>query len=134
MNAKDKKAAHGEVTFLKVLKGPTIIKFHENFSHGNSIFIVMEYCSNGNLDQLIQRRIQSRQKFTTDQIFFEVISAFGTVGLSTGITAQMPPFGQIILMALMFGGRLGLVVVATALAVRQTKVHFEYPKERPLIG
>ena len=73
-------------------------------------------------------------KFTTDQIFFEVVSAFGTVGLSTGITAQMPPFGQIILMALMFGGRLGLVVVATALAVRQTKVHFEYPKERPLIG
>jgi Trk-type K+ transport system membrane component len=73
-------------------------------------------------------------KFTTDQIFFEVVSAFGTVGLSTGITAQMPPFGQVILMALMFGGRLGLVVVATALAVRQTKVHFEYPKERPLIG
>ena len=50
MNAKDKKAAHSEVTFLKVLKGPTIIKFHENFSHHNSIFIVMEYCSNGNLD------------------------------------------------------------------------------------
>jgi trk system potassium uptake protein TrkH len=73
-------------------------------------------------------------KFTTDQIFFEVISAFGTVGLSTGITPEMPPFGQFILMALMFGGRLGLVVVATALAVRQTKVHFEYPKERPLIG
>ena len=73
-------------------------------------------------------------KFTTDEIFFEVVSAFGTVGLSTGITAQMPPFGQFILMALMFGGRLGLVVVATALAVRQTKVHFEYPKERPLIG
>ena len=72
--------------------------------------------------------------FTTDQIFFEVVSAFGTVGLSTGITPQMPVFGQFILMALMFGGRLGLVVVATALAVRQTKVHFEYPKERPLIG
>lgn len=68
MNAKDRKAAHSEVTFLKVLKGPTIIKFHENFSHGNTIFIVMEYCSNGNLDQLIQRRIQSRSSFTTDQI------------------------------------------------------------------
>ena len=66
MNSKDKKAAHGEVTFLKVLKGPTIIKFHENFSCGNSIFIVMEYCSKGNLDQLISRRIQSRTKFRTD--------------------------------------------------------------------
>ena len=68
MNAKDKKAAHGEVTFLKVLKGPTIIKFHENFSHGNSIFIVMEYCSKGNLDQLIQRYIHSKARMTTDQI------------------------------------------------------------------
>ena len=66
LNQKDKKAAHGEVTFLKVLKGPTIIKFHENFSHGNSIFIVMEYCSKGNLDQLIQRRIQSKAMFSTD--------------------------------------------------------------------
>ena len=50
MNSKDRKAAQGEVTFLKVLKGPTIIKFHEYFTHGNGIFIVMEYCSKGNLD------------------------------------------------------------------------------------
>lgn len=57
MSRKDQKAAHGEITFLKVLRGPTIIKFHENFQHGNSIFIVMEYCSEGNLDQLIQKRI-----------------------------------------------------------------------------
>ena len=68
MNAKDKRAAHGEVTFLKVLKGPTIIKFHENFIHGNSIFIVMSYCSKGNLDQLIQRRIQSKANFDKEQI------------------------------------------------------------------
>ncbi len=53
LNTRDKKAAHGEVTFLKVLKGPTIIKFHDNFANGNLISIVMEYCSNGNLDQLI---------------------------------------------------------------------------------
>lgn len=66
MNAKNKKAAHSEVTFLKVLCGPTIIQFHENFSHGNSIFIVMEYCSKGNLDQLIQRRINSGGNFSKD--------------------------------------------------------------------
>ena len=50
MNQKEKRAAHEEVNFYKVLKGPTIIKFHENFSHGMSLFIVMEYCSRGNLD------------------------------------------------------------------------------------
>ena len=50
MNSKDKKAAQGEFFFYKVLKGPTIIKFHEYFTHGNGIFIVMEYCSKGNLD------------------------------------------------------------------------------------
>ena len=68
LNPRDQKAAHGEVTFLKVLKGPTIIKFHENFANGELISIVMEYCSNGNLDQLIQQRIVSRCKFSTDQI------------------------------------------------------------------
>ena len=72
--------------------------------------------------------------FSTDQLIFEVISAFGTVGLSTGITPAMPMFGQLVLMALMFIGRLGTVVVASSLAARVTHVHYELPKERPLIG
>ena len=72
--------------------------------------------------------------FSTDQLVFEVISAFGTVGLSTGITPTMPIFGQFVLMALMFIGRLGTVVVASSLAARVTHVHYELPKERPLIG
>lgn len=72
--------------------------------------------------------------FTTDQIIFEVISAFGTVGLSTGITGLMPPMAQVVLMILMFVGRLGTVVVASSLAARVTHVHYELPKERPLIG
>ena len=72
--------------------------------------------------------------FNTDQLIFEVISAFGTVGVSTGITPAMPVFGQFVLMALMFIGRLGTVVVATSLAARVTHVHYELPKERPLIG
>ena len=72
--------------------------------------------------------------FTTDQIIFEVISAFGTVGLSTGITGLMPPMAQVVLMILMFVGRLGTVVVASSLAARVTHVHYELSKERPLIG
>jgi Trk-type K+ transport system membrane component len=72
--------------------------------------------------------------FSTDQIIFEVISAFGTVGLSTGITAALPPAAQIVLMLVMFVGRLGTVVVASSLAARVTHVHYELPKERPIIG
>ena len=72
--------------------------------------------------------------FTTDQIIFEVISAFGTVGLSTGITGSLPPMAQLVIMAVMFIGRLGTVVVASSLAARVTHVHYELPKERPIIG
>jgi trk system potassium uptake protein len=73
-------------------------------------------------------------KFTLDQILFEVLSAAATVGLSTGITAELPDFAKVWLSVLMFVGRLGPVVVASALALRITKRHYELPKERPLIG
>jgi len=72
--------------------------------------------------------------FSLDEILFDVISAAATVGLSTGITADLPAFHQIWLAFLMFVGRIGPVVVASALALRVTKRHYELPKERPLIG
>jgi potassium uptake TrkH family protein len=78
--------------------------------------------------------LQVLTDFSTDQIIFEVISAFATVGLSTGITSQLPAVGQLILIALMFTGRIGPTAVASALAVRRVKSHIELPKERPLIG
>jgi potassium uptake TrkH family protein len=72
--------------------------------------------------------------FTLEQLLFEVVSAVGTVGLSTGITAQLPEHAKFLLALLMLFGRLGPIIVATSLALRRTKRHFEYPKERPLIG
>ena len=72
--------------------------------------------------------------FTLDQLLFEVVSAVGTVGLSTGITTQLPEHAKFLLALLMLFGRLGPIIVATSLALRRTKRHFEYPKERPLIG
>jgi Trk-type K+ transport system membrane component len=71
---------------------------------------------------------------TMDRLLFEVISAFGTVGLSTGITAGLPVAGKIILMLLMFIGRLGPVTFASALALRERRTAYEFPKERPIIG
>jgi Trk-type K+ transport system membrane component len=73
-------------------------------------------------------------KFSTDELLFEIISAAGTVGLSTGISAELPEYGKFMLSLLMLFGRLGPIVVATSLAIRRTKRHFEYPRESPLIG
>ena len=69
-----------------------------------------------------------------DQTAFEVISAFGTVGLSTGITAEVTVVGQIILVLLMFIGRLGPITFASALALRERRLLYQLPKERPIIG
>jgi Trk-type K+ transport system membrane component len=72
--------------------------------------------------------------FTTDQLLFEIISSIGTVGLSTGITADLPNHAKFLISLVMLFGRLGPIVVATSLALRRTKRHFEYPRESPLIG
>jgi Trk-type K+ transport system membrane component len=72
--------------------------------------------------------------FTLDQILFDVVSAVGTVGLSTGISSSLPDHAKFLFSLLMLFGRLGPIVVATSLALRKTQRHFEYPRERPLIG
>lgn len=73
-------------------------------------------------------------QFSSDQIMFEVISAFGTVGLSTGITAKLTAGSQAVLMVLMYLGRIGPITLVTALAVRNTKRRYHLPIERPFIG
>lgn len=67
-------------------------------------------------------------------IVFEVISAFATVGLSTGVSADMPPAGQAVLSLLMYVGRVGTITVAAALAAHYGQPQFRYPEERPIIG
>jgi Trk-type K+ transport system membrane component len=56
------------------------------------------------------------------------------VGLSTGITSDLPPAGQLILIVLMFIGRLGPITFASGLALNDRSVSYELPKERPIIG
>ncbi|MEY3614879.1 MAG: hypothetical protein RL752_787 [Actinomycetota bacterium] len=73
-------------------------------------------------------------EFPLDMIIFDVLSAVCTVGLSTGVTMDMHDPGKVMFAILMFIGRVGPVSMATALALRKAKRHFEYPKESPLIG
>jgi trk system potassium uptake protein TrkH len=67
-------------------------------------------------------------------VLFETISAFSTVGLSTGITADLPPLGEFVIIALMFIGRVGTITVATALALGDSRRPYRYPEENPIVG
>ncbi|GMA41031.1 TrkH family potassium uptake protein [Mobilicoccus caccae] len=67
-------------------------------------------------------------------VLFDVTSAFGTVGLSMGITPELPAGGQITLMVLMFLGRVGTFTAASALALRTATRHYHLPEERPIVG
>ncbi|MFC4494888.1 TrkH family potassium uptake protein [Streptomyces ovatisporus] len=73
-------------------------------------------------------------EYSLDRSLFEVVSAFATVGLSTGITADLPRLELLLLTALMFIGRLGPITVASALALRQRVRMYDLPEERPVIG
>ncbi|MGV9778653.1 TrkH family potassium uptake protein [Streptosporangium sp. NPDC003464] len=72
--------------------------------------------------------------FKLDRVLFEVVSAFGTVGLSTGITPDVGTSGHLVLTTLMFIGRLGPVTLGAALALHVQTRRFRYPEERPLVG
>lgn len=65
---------------------------------------------------------------------YESISAFGTVGLTSGLTEDLPPAGLYVLAALMFAGRVGIITFAAALAVRHRSTRYRYPEGRPILG
>ena len=67
-------------------------------------------------------------------VFFETISAFSTVGLSTGVTAELGTTGELVIIVLMFVGRVGTITVATALALGAARKPFRYPEENAIVG
>ncbi len=72
--------------------------------------------------------------FGFTETLFESISAFATVGLSTGITPKLSGAGDLILIGLMYLGRVGPLTLAVALVLREHGRLFRYPEERPLVG
>lgn len=68
------------------------------------------------------------------KLLFEAISAFATVGLSANITAQLSIPSQLVLILLMFVGRVGTITFATALALASRSNHYRYPEEQPIVG
>jgi trk system potassium uptake protein TrkH len=67
-------------------------------------------------------------------LLFEVVSAFGTVGLSTGVTPTLSPVGKLVIILTMFVGRIGPLTLAVALAERPIAGRFRYPDDHVIIG
>ncbi|MDN7244357.1 TrkH family potassium uptake protein [Planococcus shenhongbingii] len=68
------------------------------------------------------------------EIIFEITSAFGTCGMSLGITDDLSSFGKVVIMALMFIGRVGLISFLFTIGGKTDPTKFHYPKERVIIG
>ena len=68
------------------------------------------------------------------ELLFEVVSAFGTVGLSTGITPTLSSTGKVILVLVMFTGRLGPLAIALGLFGKERKAKLEYAESSVMVG
>ena len=69
-----------------------------------------------------------------DDVLFDVISAFGTVGLSTGLTAELPDPAVYVMALTIFMGRIGTVTLAAAVAATSRSQLYSLPVERPIVG
>jgi len=67
-------------------------------------------------------------------VLFDVISAFGTVGLSTGLTQSLPDPAVYVMAATIFMGRIGTVTLAAAVAATSRSQLYSLPVERPIVG
>jgi Trk-type K+ transport system membrane component len=73
-------------------------------------------------------------KAPVEFVLFDVISGFATVGLSTGLTSELPDSASYVLAATMFMGRVGTVTLAAAVAATSRSQHYSLPVERPIVG
>lgn len=76
----------------------------------------------------------SEQKHSFMMYLFEATSAFGTVGLSMGLTPELTPAGRILIMFTMFAGRVGPLTIAFAISKRRRPEAFHHPKGNIMIG
>ncbi|GAE34892.1 TrkH family potassium uptake protein [Halalkalibacter akibai] len=94
-----------------------------------SVFLVLLF-----LAVTLIAAFEGRNEINLIAIIFETASAFGTCGLSMGITSDLSFASQTVLMVLMFIGRVGLIAFLFSIRKRETKTHYKYPTERIIIG
>jgi trk system potassium uptake protein TrkH len=74
------------------------------------------------------------EPFTFKEILFECVSALGTVGLSLSVTSQLGVISKLILILLMYAGRVGILTLALAFGEKRTTDEIRRPLDNLLIG
>jgi len=99
-------------------------------------FITLSLCILATMILSVTEKIPDVDGLGLEYIVFEVVSAFGTVGLTMGLTPELSIVGKVIIISLMFIGRVGIMTVLLSLIAkaRQQEQHFKYPEESVLIG
>jgi trk system potassium uptake protein TrkH len=83
---------------------------------------------------LVTMLLSITEDFPFLHILFEVTSAFGTVGLTAGITTSLSDISKVALIFTMFAGRIGPITLVLALALREQKGLVQYPEGKIIIG
>lgn len=78
--------------------------------------------------------VLAEPNFSLKELFFELVSAFGTVGLSMGITSELSVTGKLIIITSMFVGRIGFLTLGLALTRKVMYTKYRYPNGKLMIG
>lgn len=124
------------LTVISVIKGNNDVEaFGRRFSQvlvNKSFVILIIALSLVAVVTMLLCIIQPEEEFI--DLLYEATSAFGTVGLTTGVTQRLNAIGKIIIMVTMYLGRVGPLTVALALTNRRKKTGYRYPETKILIG
>jgi len=110
-----------------IIRGRTIPPFFERRAAAILVYAGIIICCAAGV-------ILYTENLPFEDIIFEVVSAFGTVGLSTGITEQLSDISKHVIIAVMFMGRLGPLTIALAAMSDKPRVEVSYANERVLLG
>jgi trk system potassium uptake protein TrkH len=109
--------------FSRGIKNEDVVKAYTLVSLAISLVFASAFCL-----LIIQPEL------TLKEVLFEVVSAFGTVGLSLGITPDLHPLSKLIIIITMYLGRIGPLTVLYALSRVKPAGHYQFVEERIMVG
>lgn len=115
--------------FKRTLSNELVLKAYSIF-----IFYVVGNLVGIFLLTISEQHLIASGKFTLIDLIFEHVSASSTCGLSTGVTAEMSTFGQYVLMAAMFIGRVGTLTLAYLFGKQVRSRKYKYPSGHTMVG